>query len=174
MNRILVVLFAGMGLASLLLGISFGVYDNDVFQNRLPSSLEIASVIEKDPEHSTYTIPLDDNSVNRPTYKFIIKNSSGFSNNYRLLIEETPIKAVNDGCKIEDLMRMEDLKYELIKNNKSIKKGFLKDLRANILLETKIKPRETEEFELKTWIPLTTTSWMGKHFHYRISIAPIK
>ncbi|MEG1597472.1 MAG: hypothetical protein RR359_04275 [Bacilli bacterium] len=173
MNKALIIFFSGLGTASLLLGTSYAVYDNISIKEKLITSLELGLVKNIDDTNISYTIPLEDDSAKRPTTKFILKNNSGVKGKYRLLLQETPINTIDDGCKVEDLMSKDILKYELLKNNKSIKKGYLKDLPASILFESSIKEATTEEFELKTWIPLETKTWMGKHFHYRISISAI-
>lgn len=173
-TKILVIMFGGLGLAALLLGSAYAVYTLNSPSSALISRIELITVNSNGDEKNTYTVPLADDAKERPSNKFRLKNNSGIKGKYRLLLQETPIGAINDGCKVEDLMKKEDLKYELLKNGIVIKNGYLKDLSASILLETTIEPAITEEFELKTWIPLTNTTWMGKHFHYRISIVAAK
>ena len=97
----------------------------------------------------------------------ILKNTS----NYILYIEDLPANVLNDGCSEDTLLTRNQLKYQLILNDKVIKEDYMTSIKDNILDTREINGKTTNNYSLKIYIHDEATDWVGKHYHYKVSIS---
>ena len=119
-------------------------------------------------------IPMSDEEGAKITpYRFTIKNSGDdkIGDIYRVLIEDVEIKD-DPTYESKSLLSRNQLKYQLLMNNKLIKKGKLSDIKNNILDERNIEKAKENRYELRIYLGTDTinTDWQGKYYHYKINI----
>jgi len=108
-------------------------------------------------------------------YLFEVANKGEGLGRYQLSLEELSPDVINDGCDTESLLTKDQLKYQLLLNDKEIQFGYLSSVKNSILLTSDIKGNEEHHYELRVWLSdeKKETNWSGKHYHYRINIKTV-
>ena len=98
-------------------------------------------------------------------YKFSVKNINDFKSRYEVVYKEI------NGSSNQQLSKNQ-LNYELLLNDKLIKKGNLESLENNILDERYIMSNHTNKYELKIYISNSTknSNWQNKKYSYTVNI----
>ena len=91
--------------------------------------------------HPSSTAPSD----TKP-YTFVITNQSRNDSHYQVLLEEEPLSN-QKGHRQEDLLKRNQLKYELSLNGKVIHEGILSDIKNNILDERIIQGKQENQYQ---------------------------
>lgn len=108
-----------------------------------------------------------------PTYYFRVKNNVNVPISYEILLHDVSAKDANDGCSEKTLFKREQLNYEVMLDNKVIKKGILSDLQGDILISDKMEGSKVNDYALKVWLNENAKETLGKHYHYVVDIREI-
>lgn len=121
--------------------------------------------------YDTKAESLEDNNIGSvPSYNFQITNTGNNEGKYTLYLEDLPVSAIDDGCTENTLLARNQLKYQLLLNDKVIKEGFMETINDNILDSRSIGGKETNNYSLKIYIHDEATDWFGKHYHYKVTM----
>ena len=119
--------------------------------------------------YETDVSDVSDEDVNNVLpYKFKIVNQGNKIKKYTLYLEDLPVNSINDGCTTKTLLNREQLKYQLIVNNKVIKEDYLSSIQDNILDTRSVNGKDANAYELRIYIHDEAKDWYGKHYHYRV------
>ena len=167
----------------LLLFIIFGTYawytyflkaSGNFNINKINRTTNSSGIVFQDDGNSVYdsdATRLEDTEIGEvPSYNFTVTNVKDENGSYILYIEDLPVNAINDGCTESTLLDRSQLKYQLKLNGKIIKEDKMSKIKDNILDSRKINADTTNNYSLKIFIHDEAENWVGKHYHYKVTI----
>lgn len=169
-NRLIVCIVSAIAIITFTLIstiVWFNFFDKDTKQNIISNQLYISN----NDKQVIDNIDIENTVMNIDTYNFSIENTSKHEISYKLLLTEVPLAELTDGCKEDDLLKRNELVYELSLNGKSIIKDDMSNIENNIIDIKTIDGNSTNKYELKFWIKSGTTNYLNKHYHYQINLS---
>lgn len=104
-------------------------------------------------------------------YSFSVENTGKEKVSYKLLLIDTPLSSLTDGCTSDKLLKREQLVYELYCNGKKITKENMNKISDNIIDIKTIDAGGRNEYKLKFYIQNTATNYLNKHYHYEVDLS---
>lgn len=119
---------------------------------------------------SKVTPVTDSVGLSSQAYTFTIKNNMTIPVNYTVRLADDLETVFEDGC--SEYQVPKDIIRVAIKNDKKTGIYNLTELNKGILVQTKIKPLEEEEYTIRIWTRQDTTLQAGaiRHYHGKIQI----
>lgn len=177
MNKKTLLIFIGaIALASFIMGTCFVWYKVFDKEPMSVTSFEVKLNDEGKGVSIVNMFPTSPDKIDQiANYEFAIKNTGGQVGSYNLLLEETALNKLEDGCTEQTLLTRNQLQYLLTINGKLASKGLLSDIKKNIIDFRTINAAATNNYSLKIWVPesASNTAWQNKHYHYHINIVPL-
>lgn len=176
MKKTVIIIISAIALAGFILGTCYAWYNVFLKENITVTNLEIRLNDEGKGISVEDMTPLSDDEIDSvPAYVFSIKNTGTAVGSYNLLLEETALNKLEDGCTEITLLTRDQLRYSLSLNGKEVSRGMLSDIKNNILDFRTIDVGTNNNYSLKIWLPesVRDTAWEGKHYHYHVAIVPI-
>ncbi len=166
MTKKIFLIFGGILLFVFIVITSFLWYKTFYYNNLgSVSSLQIRKESEEVTINENLFPMSEDEASSIKNYKFSVKNVNDFKSRYEVLFKE---KKNQKNSKLSN----NQLNYQLFLNGKIIKKGSVSDIKNKLLDDRYIMPNNTNQYELKVYIPESakTTEWQNKSYSYKVEI----
>lgn len=105
-----------------------------------------------------------------PVYYFRVKNNTQEKYGYEVVFINKKASEVNDGCTDATTFQLDELMYELKKDNRVISAGLLSELNSNIIDSGTIGGEEIYDYSFRVWLRSDIVDYSNKHFHYVIEL----
>ena len=178
-NKILI--FCGFMI--LLIFIAFGTYfwylyflkTSSIYSSNSDDTMQVVGDISLiDNGNNVYDSDADnldgDDVSSIEAYVFNVKNDSNSKKNYTLYIEDVNANKVKDGCTEDTLLKRSQLRYQLILDETVIKEEDFDNIKDNILDERQIEGNSVNHYKLRVYIKESADNWVGKHYHYKVTL----
>lgn len=119
-------------------------------------------------------IGLDDEYAlnNTPAiYSFSVENTSDQDLTYKLLLQDISPSFITDGCTQADLLKREQLVYQLKLNGEVLIKDKMSNIKENTIDVKTIKANTQNQYEISFWIESGEKDYLNKHYHYEINLS---
>ena len=176
MKKFVLLSLSGVALFAFIFSTSilwYYFFSNSNFHNKESTigSLEIQLADDENTINEINLIPLsDEEALKLKPYTFKVINNGKNKNRYNVLIEDA---IISDDLSYsnKELLKRNELRYQLSMNGKIIRIGNLADIKNNILDSRYIDSDNTNNYELIVYLAETLNdSWRNKYYHYNISI----
>lgn len=104
-------------------------------------------------------------------YSFSVENTSNQDLTYKLLIQDLSPSLITDGCKGEELLKREQLVYQVKLNGKVLIKDKMSNIKENTIDVKTIKANTQNQYEISFWIQSGEKDYLNKHYHYEINLS---
>lgn len=164
---------AGIVLFAFCVGVAFLWYNIFQKDKKVVTTLTIALKDKGRGVDVESLVPQNDRDAkNVPAYSFDISNTGDSVGRYEVLLEDS-IKRDSDGYASEEFLTRDQLKYELILNDKAISSGLLSTIKNNVLDSRTIDAGKINTYKLRIWVPFDAEDWQNKTYHYKVAVNSI-
>ena len=104
-------------------------------------------------------------------YSFSVENTSNQDLTYKLLLQDISLSLITDGCKQENLLKRNQLIYQLKLNGEILIKDKMSNIKENTIDMKTIKAGSQNQYEISFWIRNGEKDYLNKHYHYEINLS---
>ncbi len=173
-NKLLIIGLSAF-LIAFIIGFSYFTYYTFHKEGKFVNTLEISFSDDDKKIDQAGLAPMSDEKGKLLTpYKFKISNPNSVSSKYQVIIEDSTPRN-EDTYQESQLLKRNQLRYQLILNNQVIALDNLGNVKNNVLDIRSIDEEKDNSYELRLWVDKnqTESNWMNKYYHYNIRIKPI-